>query len=100
MAHSEAHLLADLPGNPAFPAALAEEMHQQHQAEDSEGVVAVAVAAGAPVAATARPLHLETDLADLAAAPIQHLIRSSTTCVMVVMCSFSMSNRCHCHEIH
>ena len=97
MAHSEAHLLADLPGPPAFLAALAEEMHQ---AEDSEGVVAVAVAAGTKVAVAARPLHLETDLADLAAAPIQHLIRSSTTCVMVVMCSFSMSNRCHCHEIH
>ena len=54
MAHSEAHLLADLPGPEAFLAALAEEMHQQHQAEDSEGVVAVAVAAGpTPVAATA-----------------------------------------------
>ena len=98
MAHSEAHLLADLPGTPAFPAALAEEMH--HQAEALASLVAVAVAAGTAVAVAARPLHLKADLADLAAAPIQHLIRSSTTCVMVVMCSFSMSNRCHCHEIH
>ena len=51
MAHSEAHLLADLPGPPAFLAALAEEMH--HQAEDWPGLVAVAVAAGTTVAVAA-----------------------------------------------
>ena len=51
MAHSEAPLLADLPGTPAFPAALAEEMH--HQAEALASLVAVAVAAGTAVAVAA-----------------------------------------------